>query len=175
MSGDPAATEDTQMLETWLVPIVAMLCAVGLPLSIPIVISVLNYRKRRRLMELYHAERMAAIERGMEIPPLPSEILGSPPRGSTLLPGLVWLFIGLALLLSTWAGGGRFFEDVGGRWVWGLVPTGVGLAYLIHYLIEGRKHREPAPAPQPAPAHHAAAADQPAPAQLPAPAPKNPA
>src|SRR5690348_12192442 len=113
----------------WLVPVVSIICAVGLPLSIPIVISVLNYRKRRRLMELYHAERMAAIERGMEIPPLPSEILGPLPRSrSTLLPGLIWLFVGLALLLGVHEGGGEFFPGFGGRWVFGLVPAGVGIA-----------------------------------------------
>jgi hypothetical protein len=142
------------MLEDWLVPVVAMICAVGLPISIPIVISVLNYRKRRRLMELYHAERMAAIERGMEIPPLPSEILGPLPRSrSTLLPGLIWLFVGLAILLSLQKGEGLFPGPMGGRWVCGLVPTAVGLAYLVHYLIEGRKLFKPAApsAPPPAP------------------------
>jgi hypothetical protein len=137
------------MAENWLVPIVAIFCAIGLPLSIPIVLSVLNYRKRRRLMELYHAERMAAIERGMDIPPLPIEVLGSPPNRSTLLPGLIWLFVGLALLVGLHAGGGNFFAGFGGRWIWGLVPTGVGLAYLIHYCIEGRKHVKPAPQPAP--------------------------
>ena len=55
--------------------------ASAVPLSIPIVWIALNYRKRRRLMELHHAERMAAIERGMDIPPLPIELIDgrSPP------------------------------------------------------------------------------------------------
>lgn len=135
------------MVESWLVPSVAIFCAVGLPLSIPIVVSVLNYRKRRRLMELYHAERMAAIERGMEIPPLPSEILGPPPNRSTLLPGLIWFFVGLALLAGLYRADGEFFSGFAGRWVWGLVPTGVGIAYLIHYCVEGRKYFKPAPPP----------------------------
>ena len=130
-----------------IIPIVAIICAVGLPLSIPIVYAVLNYRKRRRLMELYHAERMAAIERGMELPPLPIEILGSPPSRSTLLPGLIWLFVGLALLIGLHDGGGNFFAGVGGGLIWGLVPTGVGIAYLIHYFVEGRKHFRPLPPP----------------------------
>lgn len=135
------------MLENVLIPIVAIIVTIGLPLSIPIVITTLNYRKRRRLMELYHAERMAAIERGMEIPPLPSEILGPPPSRSTLLPGLVWLFVGLALLVSAWGRAELFPGPIRGP-VWGLVPTGIGIAYLIHYFVEGRKHFKPAPPPQ---------------------------
>jgi Domain of unknown function (DUF6249) len=131
-----------------LIPIVGILCGAGIPLSIPIVIAVLNYRKRRRLMELYHAERMAAIERGMEIPPMPSEILEPPRRRSTLLPGLVWLFIGLALLAALHGEEAGFFAGFGGRYIWGLVPTGIGIAYLIYYFVEGRKEVTPAQPPQ---------------------------
>jgi hypothetical protein len=112
------------------VPIVSIVFAVGLPLSIPIVYLFLNYHKRRRLIELHHAERMAAIERGMEIPPLPLEIWGTRRSRTTLLPGLIWLFIGLALMAA--------LHEVKES-VWGLVPTGIGVAFLIHYLIEGRK------------------------------------
>src|SRR5688500_12522945 len=111
-----------------MIPIVAIVVSIGLPLSIPIVYLVLNYRKRRRLIELHPAERMAAIERGMEIPPLPIEVLGplSGRRRSTLLPGLIWLFVGLALIvgLHEWSD----FAAFTGFSVWGLVPAGVGLA-----------------------------------------------
>ena len=120
------------------IPIVGIVFSIGLPLSIPIVYLVLNYRKRRRLMDLQHAERMAAIERGLEIPPLPLEILGPRHIGrSTLLPGLIWFFVGLAIIAGLHATG-----DLGGHYglsVWGLVPTGVGLAYLIYYFAEDRK------------------------------------
>ena len=72
---------------TDLVPVLGVIFAVGLPLSIPIVYIALNYRKRKRLMELSHAERMAAIERGMEVPPLPLELIdgNSRKRRSSLL------------------------------------------------------------------------------------------
>lgn len=133
------------------VPVFGIVFGAGIPLSIPILIAVLNYRKRRRLMELYHAERMAAIERGMEVPPIPIEVLGAPPNRSTLLPGLVWLFVGLAILVSFREDGG-FFPGFGGGMVWGLVPTGIGLAYLIHYFVEGRKHFKPQQPAQSSPA-----------------------
>jgi hypothetical protein len=120
-----------------IIPLFGIVFAIGLPLSIPIVWLVLNYRKRRRLMELHHAERMAAIERGMDIPPLPLELIdgGSPRRRRTsLLPGLVWFFIGLAVTFGL-----LLAEDRDAPWIIGLVPLGVGLAYLIYYFTEGRK------------------------------------
>jgi hypothetical protein len=118
-----------------LVPIFGIIFAVGLPLSIPIIYIALNYRKRKRLMELSHAERMAAIERGMEVPPLPIELIDgqSRKRRSSLLPGLVWFFIGLAMVAGYLLGGD---DDL--PVVFGLVPLGIGLAYLIYYAVEGR-------------------------------------
>lgn len=118
-----------------IIPLFGIIFAIGLPLSIPIVFAVLNYRKRRRLLELHHAERMAAIERGMDIPPLPLALIegeGRRRRRTSLLPGLVWLFIGLAVLISMRS----IAEDEA---LFGLIPTGVGLAYLIYYFFEGRK------------------------------------
>ncbi len=118
-----------------LIPLFGIVFAIGLPVSIPIILAVLNYRKRRRLMELHHTERMAAIERGMELPPLPLDIIDGRSgrrRRTSLLPGLVWLFVGLALLIS--------MQSIGEQEaVFGLIPTGVGLAYLIYYFVEGRK------------------------------------
>jgi hypothetical protein len=128
-----AAGPEDIMIE--LVPIFGIIFAVGLPLSIPIVFAVLNYRKRRRLMELHHAERMAAIERGMDLPPLPLALIDGESRRrrrTSLLPGLVWLFVGLAVLISM-----RSIAEE--EALFGLIPTGVGLAYLIYYFVEGRK------------------------------------
>jgi len=120
-----------------IVPIFGIIFGVGLPVSIPIVWIVLNYRKRRRLMELHHTERMAAIERGMEIPPLPIELIdgrSARRRRTSLLPGLVWFFVGLALVI-----GSQSMHDNDFPSLFGLIPLGIGLAYLIYYFAEGRK------------------------------------
>ena len=86
------------------IPIFGILFGVGGPAVVVIVWFTLNYHKRRKLMELHHAERMAAIERGMEIPPLPIELIDGrsvPKRRRTaLLPGLVWFFVGLAVVVG---------------------------------------------------------------------------
>jgi Domain of unknown function (DUF6249) len=89
-------------------------------------------------MELHHAERMAAIERGMEIPPLPIELIDGRSsqrrRRSSLLPGLVWFFIGLAVVIGAMTAGDDDIPVFAG-----LIPLGIGLAYLIYYFAEGRK------------------------------------
>lgn len=118
-----------------IVAIVAIVFVMGIPLSMPIIYMALDYRKRRRLMELHHAERMAAIERGMELPPLPKELFETGRnrrRTTSLLPGLVWFFIGVGILIAM-----QSISDE--EAMIGLVPAGIGLAYLIYYFIEGRK------------------------------------
>jgi hypothetical protein len=120
------------------IPIFGILFGVGGPVVVVIVWFTLNYHKRRKLMELHHTERMAAIERGMEIPPLPIELIDGrsvPKRRRTaLLPGLVWFFVGLAVVV------GSLMGDVDGEIpvFLGLIPLGIGLAYLIYYFTEGK-------------------------------------
>lgn len=122
-----------------IIPIFGILFGIGGPVVVVIVWFTLNYHKRRKLMELHHTERMAAIERGMEIPPLPIELIDGrsvPKRRRTaLLPGLVWFFVGLAVVVGSLVG------DVDGEIpvFLGLIPLGIGLAYLIYYFTEGKK------------------------------------
>jgi hypothetical protein len=112
------------------------LTAIFMSLLIPIVFAIVDYRRRRDIVEANHKERMAAIERGMEAPQLPESFYLSmkPPRRlSYLLPGLIWLFVGIGLFVALGAVAG---EDVR---FFGLIPAGVGLAFLIYYFVEGRK------------------------------------
>lgn len=116
------------------------LCSAILVLSIPIIYLILRSRRLHRAMELTHAERMAAIERGMELPTSSLELLGDQiakskrPR-TALLPGLVWLFVGIAISVSL-----PFSVDQHETpMLVGLIPAGIGLAYLIYYFVEERR------------------------------------
>jgi len=115
------------------IPIVAIVMS----LAIPIVYAIVDYRRRRDIVEAHHRERMAAIERGMELAPLPeSFFMGLEKKrrpGTSLLAGLVWLFIGIGLYMGLAAVAGR---DVAN---FALIPSGIGLAFLIYYFVEGRK------------------------------------
>jgi Domain of unknown function (DUF6249) len=117
------------------IPITAIVMSLG----IPIIYQILDYRRRRDVVEAHHKERMAAIERGMDLPALP-EAFYSPldrnKRPRHLLTGMIWFFIGVALFLALGAVAG---EDVR---FFGLIPTGIGLAFLIYYFIEGKHEVE---------------------------------
>lgn len=114
------------------IPIVAIVMS----LSIPIVFAVVDYKRRRDIVEANHKERLAAIERGMELPALPESFYQSVKparRSSYLLPGLVWLFVGIGIFIALGAIAG---DDVR---MLGLIPAGVGLALLVYHFVEGRK------------------------------------
>lgn len=111
------------------IPIVAIVMS----LSIPIVFAITDYRRRRDIVESFHKERMAAIERGMDVPPLPDNVFDAVKRPRHLLVGMVWLFIGIGLTIFL----GAITDESGVRFL-GLIPAGTGLAYLIYYFIEGK-------------------------------------
>jgi hypothetical protein len=99
-----------------------------LALLIPIIAIWTSHRRQLQEVEARHRERLAAIEKGLPVPPDPV----APPRkvGSPLLRGLVWLGVGLALV----------YGDV--NWQLsriGWIPAAIGAAYLIFYTIESLK------------------------------------
>src|ERR1017187_5481986 len=85
-----------------LIPIVAIVMVFGTGM-----LSIyLNYRKRKEMFALYHQERMAAIEKGIDLPPLPEDFFhedGKPARRSPhrqLLSGLILVSIGVTLYFA---------------------------------------------------------------------------
>ena len=121
------------------IPIVAIVMGIGIG-SLTIY---LHYRKRRDMFALYHQERMAAIEKGIELPPLPEAFFTddgkpvrtrSPHRG--LAAGLVWLFVGLALLVAL------YFNETGPVALYALIPAAIGLAKLTYYFTVGKQEAE---------------------------------
>lgn len=107
--------------------------AVAAPLGIGIAILAVwcDYRKRQNLIQACHVERMAALEKGLELPPYPREPFSDsdssePNTPSTgLRPGLILFGLG--------AGAWFFLGNLA------LILVGLGVAYLVYYAIEGRK------------------------------------
>jgi hypothetical protein len=121
-----------------MIPIISIILGMG----IGMLAVYLGYRKRKDLMDHYHQERMAAIEKGIECPPWPDSLLvdettHSSPRRQ-LLKGLVWLFIGLTTTVAIYVAVAHEYA------LFGLIPAGIGLAHLIYYFVEGRKEAEAA-------------------------------
>jgi len=124
-----------------LIPVMAMtipLLSVTMSVAALIVWIVVWYRRKMREVDCRHRERMAAIEKGLELPPEPvPQPAQMPPRSRYLLRGLIWLGVGLAI---TFGGLGWLHAYVGGV---GWIAIAVGAAYLIFYIVEGLRPSVP--------------------------------
>ena len=132
-----------------MIPIIAIVLGLGLGM----LKLWLDYRKKREILQAHHAERMAAIEKGIELPALPPQFYGSDSKSlpvdvlreelkgrhlglNYLRSGLVWLLVGIALSVALYAD-----HDHGGShsaaW-WGGLPIAFGLSKLLFYFIANR-------------------------------------
>ena len=115
-----------------LIPLAAIVMGVGLVMLRVIV----DYRRKREFFQLHHTERMAAIEKGIDVPPLPREFFAdyrfrSP--GHFLHRGLVWTLVGIAITAALWETQSNDFQPQ-----WGLVPIAFGLGNLLYHFIARR-------------------------------------
>jgi len=122
---------DIRHIIVFLIPLVAIVMGVG----IGMLGLYLDYQKKTRMFELHHKERLMAIERGMEVPPLPAEFFATArkpanARERSLRWGLIWLLLGLALAVAIALNDG--IEQAS----WALLPIAVGLAQLIFYKLD---------------------------------------
>jgi uncharacterized membrane protein HdeD (DUF308 family) len=90
----------------------------------------LTYRHSRYLLELNHKERMAALERGLEVPATASASSNRETHPAHYLyRGLIGTLLGLSLMAALGANAGAKSA------LWGLPPTAFGIAYLIYYFV----------------------------------------
>ena len=117
-----------------LIPLVAVFMGIGLA----IVSVITQHRARVQALEQRHRERMAAIEKGIE---LPSDLAsdagedagrGKKPASRFLLQGLVCLGIGIALLISSVTIMPAELQLPGS------ILAAIGAALIIFYLVIGR-------------------------------------
>jgi hypothetical protein len=101
----------------------------------------------RRMM--VHRERLAAIEKGIELPPLEQEVRRSRWNVQRFL---LWfgcldiaVGVGVYILLSVMMSfpPNKFTQDLppGIQYV-GVIPVGMGIAHLLAYFVEIRRERE---------------------------------
>lgn len=95
-----------------------------------------DYKRRAQLVELHHKERLAAIERGIDVPPLPPELFDRDDRidpldarSRALRRGLTYLLVGLAVAAALAIN--RDHESA----AWGLIPIAMGIANLVFARI----------------------------------------
>lgn len=111
------------------------LSAIILGISAGIVGIVSRHRQQVQRADLRHRERLAAMEKGVELPP---ELEDPVERPRYLLKGLVWSFIGISAYFALNALAGSEESMLAG------IPFAVGLAYLVYYFVQGRREDEAA-------------------------------
>ena len=121
------------------IPIVSIVLGIGFAM----VQAWLSYRRRSEALRYYHAERLAAIEKGLELPPPPAGLIEdrSPSEPGWVRHrrnGLILLGVGLAVSAALWGTHNR-------NYLWGLVPAAIGAAFLIASLLEAQEQRLPPP------------------------------
>ncbi len=120
------------------IPIVAIVMGIGIGM-----LSIWSEHKRKaQLLEQNHRERMHAIEKGIELPPLPPNLIGAVNGPSTasaaksLRSGIMLVLIGVILYIAIGHAGG----DEGA--LFGLIPAAVGIANLVYAAIEWNKEKK---------------------------------
>jgi cadmium resistance protein CadD (predicted permease) len=120
------------------IPIVAIIMGC----SIAIVSIWGEHKRKSQLLEQNHRERMQAIEKGIELPPLPLNLVHDGGNGpSTASPakslraGIMLVLIGVLLFFAI---GQIEAEEVA---LFGLIPAAVGIANLVYAAIQWKKDK----------------------------------
>jgi len=117
------------------IPIVAIVMGIGIGM-----LAIWSEHKRKaQLLEQNHRERMHAIEKGVEMPPLPPGLIGvgnGPATASApkaLRSGIMMTLIGIVLFVAIGVAGGK--EGA----LFGLIPAAIGVANLVYAAVLWKK------------------------------------
>jgi hypothetical protein len=119
------------------IPIVAIVMGIGIGM-----LAIWSEHKRKaQLLEQNHRERMHAIEKGIELPALPANLVGGSNGPSTasaaksLRSGIMLTLIGVLLYVA--------IDRVGAEEaaLFGLIPAAIGIANLMYAAILWQKEK----------------------------------
>lgn len=119
------------------IPIVAIVMGIG----IGMLALWAEHKRKAQMLEQLHRERLHALDKGLEPPPIPANLAGngdgSAPASAakSLRSGVMLVLIGVIL----WVGISR---TGGGEGAWfGLIPAAVGAGNLLYALILWNKEK----------------------------------
>jgi hypothetical protein len=119
------------------IPIIAIVSGI----AVAIVGMLATHRQRLQRADLRHRERLAAIDKGLELPPDPPDV--DPRAGDDarfLRHGLVLLAVGVTVTAAMIQ-----IPDKDLPWLFGFVPGAIGIAYLLYFFIRTRLAASGAP------------------------------
>ena len=125
------------MISVFLIPITAIIMGIG----IAMLGLWTDHKRKSQVLEQTHRERMAAIEKGIELPPMPNTSLVDPtPKSANpakvLRAGVFMLSLGIVLCFALVQVGSREAA------LFGLIPATIGLANLAYAAVLFDKERK---------------------------------
>jgi len=125
------------MISVFLIPITAIVMGIG----IAMLGLWTDHKRKSQILEQTHRERMAAIEKGIELPPVPNtSLVESAPKSANpakvLRAGVFMLSLGIVLCFALVQVGAREAA------VFGLIPATIGLANLAYAAVLFDKERK---------------------------------
>jgi len=133
-----AYLENSIMNWVFMIPITAIVMGIG----IGMLGMWTDHKRKSQMLEQAHRERMAAIERGIELPPTPNTALveatpKNPPNPAKVLrSGVFMLSLGIVLYFALVTVGASEAA------VFGLIPATIGLANLAYAAVLFDKERK---------------------------------
>jgi uncharacterized membrane protein HdeD (DUF308 family) len=112
-----------------MIPILGIILGV----TIAIISIVTSHRQKVQRNDMRHKERLAAIERGIDLPLDPQEPENGRKSGG-LRSGFVGLFTGIVLYFALRQAADSEIA------LFGLIPAAIGIANLIAYFVESRNN-----------------------------------
>jgi hypothetical protein len=115
------------------------------------IIAYFGFREwmRHKRRTLIHQERLAAIEKGVELPPLEQETKRSAwnVQRTLLLAGLIWFSLGASIFVTlsaviAYPANAKLEVPPGIQWL-GLAPVAIGLSHLVVYLTGKKREQFP--------------------------------
>ena len=126
------------------IPIVAIVMGI----SVALLAIWSEHKRKAQLLEQNHRERMHAIEKGIELPAIPANLVGGSNGPSTstaaksLRSGIMLTLIGALLFFAIQTAGGT--EGA----LFGLIPAAIGVANLVYAAILWQKEKRGVVDPQ---------------------------
>jgi hypothetical protein len=120
-------------METEHMELMIPILAIVLGVAVAIVSIVASHREKQKRFELRHRERLAAIEKGIELP-LDPDPLADGKKSNPLKSALTGVFVGIVLYFAL-----REVADPDIA-LFGLVPAAFGVAGFISYFVELRRN-----------------------------------
>jgi hypothetical protein len=112
-------------------------------------IAYMGFREwlRHNRRTLIHRERLAAIEKGIEVPPLEQDVRRRAlnVQRILLLAGLIWISLGVAgfvtlTVVQVFPANAKYEIPAGIQWI-ALGPIAIGLSHLIVFFVGKAKER----------------------------------